>query len=159
MQILETLEQIISAALADKGFDLVHLDLEGGKQKTLQVMIERQDGRGITTDDCVTASRLISVLLDIEDPIPGSYTLEVSSPGLDRPLVKREDYKKFAGSKVKLKLSVPYHGARNVEGILKGIEDDCVILSLTPTQKDKFEVAEFAFSDIQKAKLVPDYDM
>src|SRR5690349_5623875 len=92
------IEKIITPALSDKGFDVVRIQLQGTKRKTLQLMIDHIDGAQITIDDCKTVSHLVSALLDVDDPIHESYILEVSSPGLDRPLVRKTDFDRFSGS-------------------------------------------------------------
>jgi len=117
------------------------------------------DGVGITVDDCAFVSRMVSVLLDVEDPIPESYTLEVSSAGLDRPLVKLSDFEKFSGSPITFELKNLHKGRRRFRGILRGVEGNLVKVELIPQKEaEKIEVAEFAFSDIQKAKIIPDYE-
>jgi len=158
MSIEQHIEDIITPALIDKGFDVVRVQLQGSKHKTLQIMIERKDEINITVDDCTNVTHIVSVLLDVDDPIHESYTLEVSSPGVDRPLVKRGDFEKFAGSAIKIELKTPQEGSRRFQGILQGIEKDLVKVKLIASEKEgKINVAEFAFSDIQKAKLIPDY--
>ena len=104
MSIEQRIESITTSALFDKGYRVVRVQLQGVKHKTLQIMIERLDDAGVTVDDCAVASRLISVLMDVDDPIHESYTLEVSSPGMDRPLVKKDDFERFKGARVKIEL-------------------------------------------------------
>ena len=154
MSIEQRIESIITPALLDRGFRVVRVQLQGSKGKTLQIMIERLDENSITVDDCALASRTISVLLDVDDPIHESYILEVSSPGMDRPLVKKDDFERFAGSMVKIELKTPHEGQLRFQGLLKEIAEDRVKIELDPEKK----VAEFALSDIKKAKLMPDYD-
>lgn len=154
MNIEQRIESIITSALLEKGFRVVRVQLQGAKGKTLQIMIERLDDISITVDDCATASRMISVLIDIDDPIHEPYTLEVSSPGMDRPLVKREDFERFAGSMIKYELATPSDGQLRFQGLLKGIKEDIVKIELDPEK----EVTEINLSNIKKAKLVPDYD-
>ena|SRR3990167_5155879 len=145
---------IIAPALLDKGFRVVRVQVQGGIRKTLQIMIERIDEVNITVDDCALVSRAVSVLLDLDDPIHEPYILEVSSPGLDRPLVQKIDFERFAGSLIKLELKTPHNGSRRFKGILMGVDGDNVKIELDPQK----EVAEFAYSDIQKARLIPDYE-
>jgi ribosome maturation factor RimP len=160
MTIEQQIENIITPALEEKGFGVVRIQLQGSKRKTLQIMIERHDDANITVDDCAEVTHIASALLDVDDPIHESYILEVSSPGLDRPLVKMRDFEKFAGSAIKIELKTPYEGSRRFQGILQGIEKDLVKIELTSSEKDgKINIAEFAFSDIQKAKLIPDYNV
>lgn len=154
MSLEQRIDDIITPALLSKGFRVVRIQLQGSKRKTLQIMIERIDDTNLTMDDCTLISRTISVLLDVDDPIHESYILEVSSPGLDRPLITKSDFTRFAGSMVKIELSSPYQGSRRFQGLLLGIDGDLVKIELNPQK----EVAEFAFSDIQKAKLIPDYE-
>jgi ribosome maturation factor RimP len=145
---------IISPALLDRGYDVVRVQLQGGGKKILQIMIERTDGANIKVDDCTLVSRDVSILLDLDDPIHEPYILEVSSPGLDRPLIQKKDFERFAGSYIKIELKTPHEGSRRFKGLLVGIQGDLVKIEL----ETKKEVAEFAFSDIQKAKLIPDYE-
>lgn len=151
----QRVENIITPALLHRGFRVVRIQLQGSKRKTLQIMIEHMDDTGITIDDCALVSQTISVLLDIEDPIHESYMLEVSSPGMDRPLVKQDDFERFAGSRAKVELKTPYEGHSKLQGFLRGVEEDMIKIELDEEKK----VAAIAFSDIKKAKLVPDYDM
>lgn len=155
MSIESHIEEIITSSLLEKGIRVVRVQLQGLKRKTLQVMIERLDEGGITVDDCALASHVISVLLEVDDPIRESYVLEVSSPGLDRPLITKSDFERFVGSMVKIELKMSYEGSRRFRGLLLGVEGDCIKIELD-SQK---EVAEFAFSDIQKAKIIPEYEM
>ncbi|EKE09402.1 MAG: hypothetical protein ACD_16C00187G0003 [uncultured bacterium] len=154
MSVEKHIRDIISSSLEARGYRVVRIQLQGSKRKTLQIMIERDDGNNITIDDCTAVSQIASVLLDVNDLIHESYVLEVSSPGLDRPLVLKEDYARFKGSMVRIELKIPREGRRHFQGILLGVKEDLITIELTPQK----EVAEFAFSDIQKAKLVPDYE-
>ncbi len=147
----DTIEQIIGPALEEMGFSIVRVLMGGSKRKRLQVMIERKDGTNITLDDCADASRAISVLLDVEDPIEGNYMLEVSSPGLDRPLVKLNDFVRFQGHEIQLELHNLLEGRKRFQGHLTQVDGD--IITLTYEGK----VATIPFSDILKAKLVPDF--
>ncbi len=155
MNLEQHINDTIASSLLERGFRVVRVQLQGAKRTTLQIMIEREDGINITVDNCADVSRIVSVLLDVDDPIHEPYILEVSSPGLDRPLITKSDFKRFSGSRIKIELKAPYNGSRRFQGHLMGIEDDLVKIELD-LQK---EVAEFAFSDIQKAKLIPDYEM
>ena len=157
MNLEERIEDIIAPALLEKGFGIVRLQLQGSNRKTLQIMIERLDEANISIDDCVSVSHLASALLDVEDPIPGSYTLEVGSAGLDRPLVKLSDFERFAGSNVRIDLTSPFEGMRRFRGTLLGVAEGKVKIQYSsPHEAGKFDVAELAFSDIQKAKIIPD---
>jgi len=155
MDLGQRIEDTIAPALLNRGFRVVRVQLQGSKRKTLQIMIERMDDVNITVDDCALVSRTVSVLLDVDDSIHEPYILEVSSPGLDRPLITKNDFKRFSGSTVKVELKTPHDGSRRFQGLLLGVEGELVKIELDPQK----EVAEFAFSDIQKAKLIPDYEI
>lgn len=114
--------ELIEPALADRGFRLVRVAVSGGDAKTLQIMAERSDGT-MTIDDCEAISKEISPLLDVHDPIAGAYRLEVSSPGIDRPLVRPSDFEDWAGHEAKLEVKELIDGRRRFRGILEGFED------------------------------------
>ncbi len=118
------IETLIAPLLAAMGYCVVRVAVTGGRRATLQVMVERADGKAMTVEDCADVSRTVSALLDVADPIGGSYTLEVSSPGIDRPLVRREDFARFAGYEAKIELTAPVDGRRRFRGKLLGVEGD-----------------------------------
>lgn len=122
-----------------------------GKQSTLRIFIEKESGVGI--DDCEKVSRQVSALMDVEDIIPEAYTLEVSSPGLDRLLFDKSHYDICAGSLVKIRLKMNYQGRRNYKGRLVGIEGDEVVLRL-----DEKEEMLFPLETIDKAQVVPEFN-
>lgn len=113
---------IIEPALEDRGFRLVRVAISGREGKTLQVMAERADGT-MTIEDCEAVSREISALLDVHDPIAGAYRLEVSSPGIDRPLVRASDFEDWTGHEAKIELKEPIDGRKRFRGTLQGFED------------------------------------
>ena len=119
----------IEPSLTAMGYRLVRVVLTGARRPVLQVMAERLDDQAMSVDDCAAISRDVSALLDVADPIAGAYTLEVSSPGLDRPLVRPEDYDRFAGFEAKLELKAPRDGRRRFRGQLLGREGDEVRLA------------------------------
>jgi ribosome maturation factor RimP len=145
-------EEIIAPTLVDMGYELVRVQLSGGRQHVrLQIMAERADGQGMTVDDCADISRAVSALLDVEDPIAGAYDLEVSSPGIDRPLTRPQDFTRFAGHPAKIELGRTLDGQRRFRGLLKGVENACAVLE-TETGTVSLPLAE-----IEKAKLaLPD---
>jgi ribosome maturation factor RimP len=112
--------RMIEPALEAMGYRLVRVTVTGARQATLQVMAERRDEAPMTVDDCAQLSRQISALLDVADPIAGAYTLEVSSPGIDRPLVCPEDYDRFAGFEARIELNEPLDGRKRYRGRLLG---------------------------------------
>lgn len=145
---LEAIERMIAPTLESMGFAVVRLMFSGSMRKTLQVLAERADGRPITVEDCAAISRVVSAVLDVEDPIAGAYVLEVSSPGIDRPLIRKDDYRRFAGHEVKVEIDQPVDGQRRFKGRLEGIEGDTVRLSI------EGRAVDLPFASIQKAKLV-----
>lgn len=146
--------RLIEPAVKELGFDLVRVAMIGGtSDPTLQVMAERPDTRQLTIDDCADISRQLSDLLDAEeaagrDPIEGGYRLEVSSPGIDRPLTRPKDYADWAGHEARLKLAESLQGAKQVSGIIEGIEANVVSIA-TPKG-----IREVPFESIASAKLL-----
>lgn len=149
MDICKQVEQDITPTLADMGYDVVRVALNGQETKVLQVMAERQDGVDMTVDDCADISRAVSALLDVSDPFAGRYTLEVSSPGLDRPLVRPADYARFVGDEAKVELVSDIRGRKRFKGRLAGLAPGDVVLLDFEGQR-----MEIPFSDIAKAKLI-----
>jgi ribosome maturation factor RimP len=126
----------------------------GAAGRTLQIMAERPDGT-MTIEDCETASRAISPLLDVEDPVSGSYDLEISSPGIDRPLVRPEDFERWRGHEAKIELAVPQGGRRRFRGQLEGFAEGQVRLSLdAPEGGGQKMPVSLPFAVIAEAKLV-----
>jgi ribosome maturation factor RimP len=112
--------RMIEPPVEAMGYRLVRVAVTGARRATLQVMAERQDEAPMTVDDCASISRSISALLDVADPIADAYMLEVSSPGIDRPLVRPEDYDRFAGFEARIELSEPFDGRKRYRGRLLG---------------------------------------
>ncbi len=124
------IERLLAPSLEAMGYEIARVQLSGGRVPTLQVMAERMDGAPVTLDDCTAISRTVSALLDVEDPLQGSYTLEVSSPGIDRPLVRAKDFERFAGFEVRAETAVPFDGRRRFRGRLLGIAEGMVRIAL-----------------------------
>jgi ribosome maturation factor RimP len=121
----------------------------GNTRRTLQVLAEPIDrSRRMTVDDCAEISHAISAVLDVADPIPGAYMLEVSSPGIDRPLVRRDDYRRYAGFEAKLECDGLVDGKRRFRGIVRGIEGEDVLL------EQAGELVRIPFPSVKKARLV-----
>lgn len=140
--------QLIEPTIRDLGFELVQVRMVGGSRRTLQVMAEPLDhARGMTVDDCATISRAISAVLDVADPIEGAYALEVSSPGIDRPLVRRGDFERFAGLEAKLECEPAVAGRKRFRGIVRGLEGDEVVV------EEEGAVLRIPFPSVKKAKL------
>ena len=123
------LAEIITPVIEDLGFELVRVRFMGGKSKTVQIMAERPDG-GIEVDDCAEISTAVSATLDVEDPIEDAYTLEVSSPGIDRPLTRLKDFDTWDGYEAKLETAEMIDGRRRFKGTLQGTEDDDVLIEI-----------------------------
>lgn len=145
------LRRLLEPGVKALGFELVDVELEGrGQRATLRVYIDSPEG--ITVDDCADVSRQLSAILDVEDPIAGSYVLEVSSPGLDRPLVAPADFRRFAGETVKVKTAAPIAGQRNFKGRLAEVGEDGVMIESEDGQQHRL-----AFAAIERARLVPKF--
>lgn len=141
-------ERLIAASLSDMGYETVRVVLSGDRRAKLQVMIERRDGSGMTVDDCAAVSRAVAAILDVEDPIAGSYVLEVSSPGIDRPLTRLSDFERFAGFEARVETLMPIEGRHRFRGRLMGLDGERVRLAV-----DGGEIT-LDFAGIAKAKLV-----
>lgn len=142
------IEEIIAPSLDAMGYRVVRVLMMGGRRATLQVMAERRDGAPMSVEDCAEVSRTVSALLDVNDPIAGAYDLEVSSPGLDRPLVRPEDYTRFAGFEAKIELNRPRDGKRRFRGKLLGLAGDEVRLLIDAA------TVTLPLADVARAKLV-----
>ena len=121
--------EIIRPVIEDLGFELVRVRLQGGRTATLQIMADRPEG-GINVDDCADISVAVSATLDVEDPIEDPYHLEVSSPGIDRPLTRLKDFATFEGYEARLETNQPIDGRKRFKGILAGVEGDEVLINL-----------------------------
>jgi len=148
MEFAGRIEEMIAPTVEAMGYAIVRVQISGRQALRLQVMAERSDGSSISIDDCADISRAISALLDVEDPIPGAFTLEVSSPGLDRPLVRLADFDRFAGYEARIELGRMIDGRRRFTGRLAGTDSNAVRMNLGDT-----EVA-LPFEEISRAKLV-----
>src|SRR3990170_280368 len=146
--VASTLRTQLASGVAALGFELVDAELSGGRhRRTLRVYIDGP--QGITVDNCAAVSRQLSAILDVEDPIPGGYTLEVSSPGLDRPLVTPADFRRFIGETIKVKMQPPLLGRKNFSGRLVDVTADHVVVEV---DKEHFDLA---FDGMERARLVP----
>jgi ribosome maturation factor RimP len=123
------LAEIIDPVIEGMGYELIRVRLMSGKSMTLQVMADKPDG-GIEVDDCAEISTMLSATLDVEDPILDTYTLEVSSPGIDRPLTRLKDFDTFEGYEAKLETAELIDGRRRFRGVLAGVEGDEVLINV-----------------------------
>ena len=128
-QIDRRLAEIMTPIIEDMGFELVRVRFMGGKSKTVQIMAERPSG-GIEVDDCARISRAVSATLDVEDPIEDAYTLEVSSPGIDRPLTRLKDFSEWEGHEAKIETAEMIDGRKRFKGALRGVEGDEVLIEI-----------------------------
>lgn len=160
---LEHVRGIAERVTASNGLELVDVEFRGagGKARMLRLFIDKPGG--VTHDDCEAVSREVGTILDVEDAVPGgSYTLEVSSPGLDRKLTRADEFARFVGSKVKLTTREPVEGNRFFEGRLERFQDGTMVLAVGPTKakggrpKAPSRAVEIAFSNVEKANLVPE---
>jgi len=138
-------------AVQAAGYRLVRLRLMGGKRKTLQIMAERADG-GMDVEDCAKLSRLISEVLEAADPISDEYVLEVSSPGIDRPLTTPEDFARFAGYEARIELAHGLEGRRRFKGLIVGLEGRDVLIDVT--EETDTRRVRLPQGDIAEAKLL-----
>ena len=145
-ELLRRIEDIVAPTVVGMGYELVRVAMSKGG--TLQIMIEPANGGPMDVEACATLSRALSAVLDVEDPIQSTYTLEVSSPGIDRPLTRPKDYSRWAGHLARLETALPVEGRRRFKGKLLGLADDMVKLRL----EDGMEVA-VPLSAISRAKL------
>ncbi|MFY0682026.1 MAG: ribosome maturation factor RimP [Thalassovita sp.] len=145
------LAEIVTPVLVDMGFELVRIRLMSGKTHTLQIMAERPEG-GIAVDECARISTAVSAILDVEDPILDQYVLEVSSPGIDRPLTRLKDFETYEGYEVKLETTELIDGRRRFKGVLAGVEGDDVLINLE--QDGEIVTVGLTFDWLSDAKLV-----
>jgi ribosome maturation factor RimP len=153
---LEHARQIAERVTASQGLELVDIEFRGGgKARMLRLFIDKPGG--VTHEDCAIVSREVGTILDVEDVIPGgSYTLEVSSPGLDRKLAKAADFERFAGSRVRLMTREPVEGNRHLEGRLQGLRDGRVALEVG-SKKVPPHTVEIELGNVERANLVPEF--
>jgi ribosome maturation factor RimP len=167
---VERVREIADRVAASSGLEIVEVEfLGGGKARMLRVFLDKPAAgndplAGVTHEDCANFSREFGTILDVEDVMPGSYTLEVSSPGLDRKLVKAADFTRFTGSRLKLTTRQPVNNNRHFEGRLESFQDGRLMLDLSvashKSRKKMGEAAgqkiEIEFANVEKANLVPE---
>jgi ribosome maturation factor RimP len=159
--VLSQVSDIIEPSLSSMGFDLVRVSFQAG---TLQVMAERKGSETLSIDDCTEISRTVSALLDVADPIKGRYLLEVSSPGVDRPLVRLSDYERFADKPARIELKLAKDGQKRFKGIVRGAngknvrletETGLIELPFADIAQAKLEMADIVFAKGEKKSLKP----
>jgi ribosome maturation factor RimP len=161
---IDKIREIAERVAHSSGLELVDLELlGGGKGRVLRVFIDKPEG--VTHEDCANFSREAGTIFDVEDAVPGSeYTLEVSSPGLDRKLSKPADFQRFTGNLMKVMTRDPVNNNRHFEGRLKAFQDGRLTLELTPRKKSKKDEAvesgvevQIDLANVEKANLVPEF--
>jgi len=148
---LEELQALLAPVVVALGYECWGIEFSAqGRHSMLRVYIDKEGG--VLVDDCAIVSRQISGVLDVEDPISVEYTLEVSSPGMERPLFTLEQFAKYAGEQVKIKLRSPFEGRRNFQGLLRGVEEQDVVVQV--------EDHEFLLpiDMVDKANIIPSFD-
>ena len=153
MVLEQRLNDMLRPLVEDLGYEFVGLELSGPRHALLRIYIDRVDDSGVTVDDCERVSREVAALLDVEDPIQSSYRLEISSPGLDRPLFAPEQYQRYCGERIKVALHLPVAGRRRLQGVIESVGAEAVTLI-----DDDGERLEIPFSSIARARIMPDYD-
>jgi ribosome maturation factor RimP len=148
MDLAGRIADLIRPSLEGMGYLLVRVQVIGRQRPRLQVMAERADDVGMTVDDCAVLSRAVSAILDVDDPIADAYTLEISSPGIDRPLVRLADYERFAGFDARVELGRTIEGRRRFRGRLNGIDGTMVLMTVDD------QAVTIPFEDIVRAKLL-----
>lgn len=148
MDRVQQIEELIEPTVHDLGFEVVRILLTGNQRPTLQIMVEPLGGGPMTVDHCAEISRAVSASLDVSDPIGGTYRLEVTSPGIDRPLVRQHDFERFAGFEARLETAEPIDGRRRFRGRLAGVIDQDICLRLPEGEQ------RIPYAAVRKAKLV-----
>jgi len=148
---LEQLQALLAPVVEALGYECWGLEfISQGRHSLLRVYIDRPEG--ILIEDCETVSRQVSGVLDVEDPISGEYTLEVSSPGMDRPLFTLEQFARYVGEQVKIRLRIPFERRRNFQGVLRGVEEQDVVVLV-----DDHEYL-LPIDSIDKANIIPRFE-
>jgi ribosome maturation factor RimP len=144
---------IAEPVVQDLGFRLVRVKLSGLNGCTVQIMAEREDGT-MTVEDCEAVSRALSPVLDLEDPVERAYNLEVSSPGIDRPLVRVQDFERWTGYEAKIEMAAPVAGRKRFRGVIRGVMGDAVNLELPDVKEGEERLVRLPLSDLADARLV-----
>ncbi|MCB8819245.1 ribosome maturation factor RimP [Microvirga rosea] len=144
---------IVEPVIEDLGFNLVRVRVTGTNGCTVQIMAERPDGT-MSVDECETISRAISPVLDLEDPIDREYYLEISSPGIDRPLVRVSDFERWTGYEAKIEMAVPVEGRKRFRGFLRGVEDGMAAVELPDVKEGEERIVHLRLVDLGEAHLV-----
>ena len=144
---------IAEPVVQDLGFRLVRVKVSGLNGCTVQIMAEREDGT-MTVEDCEAVSRALSPVFDLEDPVERAYNLEISSPGIDRPLVRSQDFERWSGHEAKVEMAAPVAGRKRFRGIIRGVEGGAVSLELADVKEGEERLVRLPLSDLADARLV-----
>ncbi|MBC8268639.1 MAG: ribosome maturation factor RimP [Rhodospirillaceae bacterium] len=153
MELVHRIEEMISPTVEAMGFRVVKVDFTGGRKPCLQIMAEEAETGRMNVEDCASISRAVSAILDVEDPLAGTYALEVSSPGIDRPLTRPEDFGKFVGFEAKIETSRAIDGRKRFKGRLAQANNEEVRI------ETKERAYDLAYQDIHSAKLLLSDDL
>lgn len=147
----EAIEELLRPAVESLGYELVGIEYHPNSVNALlRVFIDKEGG--INLDDCMAVNQQVGAVLDVEDPISSKYTLEISSPGLDRPLFKLADFERFVGSEVKIRLTQPIERQRNFKGTIHAIEGEVIKLAV-----EQNNIVDIQFSRIDVARIIPQF--
>lgn len=146
----EQLKELLAPVIEDLGFTLWGVQYLQGRDAVLRLFIDKE--QGITVDDCVRVSHEVSGILDVEDPIPGEYSLEVSSPGMDRPIFELAQFERYIGEDVQIKLLAPLAGKRKMTATLVAIDGDTLVVMLNG------DTLRVPYSQVDRARLEPRFD-
>ncbi len=156
---LESFQEQFEPLLFDMGYSCFRIILKGGRAPLLQIMIERNDGAMISVSDCTRVTKKVLALLEENDPIGGDYDIEVSSPGADRPLTKREDFERFSGSLIQISLFHEAEGSKKIQGKILSVIKDVLMLEIDQGPQIEQKVLEISLSNIRKANLKPSFEL
>jgi ribosome maturation factor RimP len=144
---------VAEPVIRDLGFRLVRVKVSGLNGCTVQIMAEREDGT-MTVEDCEAVSRALSPVFDLEDPVERAYNLEVSSPGIDRPLVRVQDFERWTGYEAKIEMDAPVAGRKRFRGVIRAVEGDAVSVELPDVKEGEERLVRLPLSDLADARLV-----
>ena len=144
---------VAESVIEDLGFRLVRVKVSAQNGCTVQIMAEREDGT-MTVEDCEAVSRALSPVFDLEDPVERAYNLEISSPGIDRPLVRKQDFERWSGHDAKIEMALPVAGRKRFRGIIRGVEGDAVSIELPDVKEGDERLVRLPLSDLAEARLV-----
>lgn len=148
----QKIQQLIEPSLNDMGYEIIRVQIQGGRTRPiLQIMAEKSSDGTMNIDDCAKVSRTISTILEVEDPIADAYNLEVSSPGIDRPLTRLKDFETFVGFEARIDAENILHGRKRFRGVLKGVQGNNILLLSDDVNLGEIEIP---FTNLEKAKLV-----